>query len=160
VSTPVAVVAAPPTTPAAAAPSAAAPVTVATAAPRPRGAGETAAAPTPAPAAVATPTTAPRPVTTLRPNHAPVANDDTGLHATQGPPTVLAVKGNDSDPDGDALTYSIVRQPNGKPNVSAAGNEIKFVPNSGTAGAYTFVYRACDPSGLCDDAAATVSLSG
>jgi hypothetical protein len=88
-----------------------------------------------------------------------VANDDVGYHAGSGPPTAVPVVANDYDPDGDALTVTIVQQPNGKPNVSASGATVKFVPNSAPAGRYTFVYRACDPYGACDDATATVDLS-
>ena len=118
--------------------------------------------------AVATPVTAPPttvrvtvppPTTTTRPNRAPVANNDSGLTADQGPPTPLAVGTNDSDPDGDALAYTIVQQPQGRPNVSASSDGVKFVPNSGDPGLYSFVYQACDPFGLCDTATVEVSLS-
>ena len=140
---------------AAAAPAPGAPVTIPRATPTTVRAG-----------AVAPPTTArastPVPVatTTTRPNRAPVANNDPGQRASQGPPTPIAVGANDSDPDGDALSFRIVQQPNGKPNVSSSGDGVKFVPNSAPPGVYTFVYEACDPGGLCDSATVSVSLSG
>ncbi|MEY2476959.1 MAG: hypothetical protein QOG87_2274 [Actinomycetota bacterium] len=148
---PAAVAAAPVTTP----PAPGAPVTIASVPKAP---------PTSAARAVAagTPTTARAavPAPTTRPNRPPVANNDVGLSAEQGPPSQLAVTANDSDPDGDALTLSVVQQPDGKPNVSSSGGGIKFVPNSAPPGTYSFVYRACDPFGLCDDATAQVRLSG
>lgn len=92
-------------------------------------------------------------VTTIgTPNQKPIALDDTAvLH--QPDSIAINVLANDSDPDQNALTVSVINIPNnGIVNVS--GNKIIYRANIGFIGWDTLQYQICDngsPS-LCDSA--------
>jgi hypothetical protein len=91
-------------------------------------------------------------------NRPPFAGDD--YESTpEDQPVVIAVKGNDSDPDGDALTLpQISVQPkNGTVTVNPNGT-ITYTPTPDYHGVDTFTYIVCDtlaalnPKPLCDTA--------
>jgi VCBS repeat-containing protein len=90
-------------------------------------------------------------------NRAPVA---TGDKATTPRNVVLkgpSVLGNDSDPDGDALTAVKATDPkHGKVSLAAGGTYV-YTPAAGYTGPDAFTYKASDGSAL--SAAATVSLT-
>ena len=55
---------------------------------------------------------------------------------------------NATDPDGDALTYSVVTQPtNNSGTVTISGDQATFVPARNWFGTTSFTYRATDPEG-------------
>lgn len=92
-------------------------------------------------------------------NGAPVAVGDNyslGKNTTLNVPA-LGVLANDTDPDGDILTSSLVSGPaHGSITLNANGNFF-FTPAPGYAGVDSFTYRASD--GTLNSASATVNLS-
>jgi hypothetical protein len=95
--------------------------------------------------------------TTLAPNGPPVANDDTAI-TDQGTAVTVAVLGNDSDPDGDALTVSSVTQGANGSVVINLGQTVTYTPNAGFYGTDTFTYTASDGKGGMDTATVTVTV--
>jgi large repetitive protein len=84
-------------------------------------------------------------------NGAPNAEDDLS-DAAEDTFRTGNVSLNDSDPNGDLLTFSIVSGPsNGVFTLSPSG-EFTYMPNPEYVGFDYVTYRACDPSGLCDQA--------
>jgi large repetitive protein len=94
-----------------------------------------------------------------RVNSSPVAADDAYTVAEDAVLTIDApgVLGNDSDPDGDALTAVLVAAPaNGSLTLNADGS-FAYTPNADFAGTDSFTYMAND--GLVDSAPATVTIT-
>jgi hypothetical protein len=93
------------------------------------------------------------------PDQGPVANPDsysTNEHTTL---TVAApgVLGNDSDPDGDTLTATLVDGPaNGSLSLNVDGS-FSYTPNAGFTGSDSFTYKASDAT--TDSNTATVSIT-
>ncbi|MGH9281311.1 MAG: Ig-like domain-containing protein, partial [Acidimicrobiales bacterium] len=91
-------------------------------------------------------------VTVEVPDAAPAALDDAATTPYLTPVTV-AVLGNDSDPNGDALTVEAgtVGQPRDaggtvRGMVERTPQELRYIPPAGFVGAVTFAYRATDGS--------------
>jgi VCBS repeat-containing protein len=110
---------------------------------------------------------APVEVTVTPVNEAPDASDDT-TNTPQDTPVTINVLGNDTDPDGDALTITAV---NGSPiteggapvavadgTVSLIGGQLVFTPAPGFTGAANFSYTVQDPAGESDNAGVTVNV--
>ncbi|MBK9461013.1 MAG: tandem-95 repeat protein [Sphingobacteriales bacterium] len=83
-------------------------------------------------------------------NAPPTAVNDNGLTLNANSDITVNVQGNDSDPEGQALTTTIVTQPlNG--SAVLVGNSIKYIPNPGFSGADVLTYSICEPaSGGCN----------
>src|SRR5205085_8096602 len=65
---------------------------------------------------------------------------------------ITNVKTNDTDPQSQPLSISVVDAPNhGVAGVNGAGN-IVYTPDSAYFGADTLIYKACNTSCLCDTA--------
>ena len=95
-------------------------------------------------------------VTVLDVNDPPTAVDDAAT-TTWARPVTIPVLANDSDPDGDTLTVSVVSAPDvGTTRVN--GGSLSYTPVLGRAGSFSVVYQACDPDGLCDRATAVVTV--
>ena len=93
-------------------------------------------------------------------NRAPSAANDayaTSAGTALRGPSVLA---NDGDPDGDALTASLVSAPANGTLALAADGTFTYTPAAGFAGTDAFTYRASDSGGLSATAAATVTVTG
>jgi len=91
-------------------------------------------------------------------NDPPVAANDSYSVVVNSTLTVSApgVLGNDADPDGDALTATLVTSTtNGSLALNANGS-FTYVPASNFIGSDSFTYRARDPGGLTSNA--TVAL--
>ncbi|MGB3243742.1 MAG: cadherin-like domain-containing protein, partial [Sulfitobacter sp.] len=95
-------------------------------------------------------------------NGAPVAADDAAsfVEDTALAGSVLADNGNgvDSDPDGDALSVSLVSDVSNGTLVLNANGTFNYTPDANYNGVDEFVYRLSDGRGGVDDA--TVSLTG
>ena len=100
---------------------------------------------------------------------APVAVNDNFV-ANGNMPVVIPVRGNDSDPDDDAITVTQINgQPIGVggPGVSVNGGvvtlnsagDLVFTPNTGFNGTPSFNYTISDPSGLTSTANVTSSTA-
>jgi uncharacterized membrane protein YgcG len=86
----------------------------------------------------------------------PTAIDDDVIAEPDIDTTVLVLL-NDSDPEGDPLTVTIVREPaQGTATVNSDGS-VTYLPMSGYEGSDSFDYELCDDTPLCD--VATVSLT-
>ncbi|MCB9232852.1 MAG: tandem-95 repeat protein, partial [Bacteroidia bacterium] len=86
-------------------------------------------------------------------NDPPVAVNDSAT-TDSGKAVVIAVKLNDSDPNGDSLTVGIITNPtNGSASINSDGT-INYIPNPGFTGVDSFAYVICDQGfpPLCDTA--------
>ena len=90
-------------------------------------------------------------------NDAPITQDDSG--ATEEDVSVsIAVLGNDSDPDGDALSLSPTTQPaNG--TVITEGGAVRYTPDPDVHGTDSFTYTISDPDGATATATVTVTVA-
>ena len=92
-------------------------------------------------------------------NSAPTATDD--MATTDSLVSVTTdVVGNDSDPDSDPLTVTILTQPaNG--TASVVGDSIMYTPNAGFVGMDTVWYQICDDGSpaLCDSAMLVITVN-
>lgn len=94
-------------------------------------------------------------VTVVAANKPPVANPDSAS-TVLGNAVTINVLGNDSDPEGQALTVTGVTQP-------AAGS-VTFTPGSVTftpsqTGTFGFGYTVCDPAGVCSSGTVSVTVT-
>lgn len=88
-------------------------------------------------------------------NAAPVAVDDV-IDTPENTSVLIAVLGNDSDPDGDALAVADVVQPqNGVAAIE--GDSIRYTPNEDFEGSDSFVYTLSDGT-ASDTASVTVTI--
>jgi uncharacterized repeat protein (TIGR01451 family) len=90
-------------------------------------------------------------------NRPPVAVDDAAATSI-GVPVTIDVKANDSDPDGDPLTVSLVAPPADGSAVVNPDGTITYTPGPGFTGTDTFLYQVCDPSNACSTAQVTVTI--
>jgi hypothetical protein len=96
-------------------------------------------------------------VTVNAKNHAPVANPDS-VSISKGDTVVIPVLGNDSDPDGDALTITAVTAANkGTVTWQPGQDTISYAHNPKRKGSDGFSYTIGDGRG--GQATATVSIS-
>ncbi|MGB9359921.1 MAG: Ig-like domain-containing protein, partial [Acidimicrobiia bacterium] len=72
---------------------------------------------------------------------------------------VIPVLGNDSDPDGDALTVTSVTDPGHGTVVINADGTVTYTPDVDYSGPDSFSYQVCDPNGACDSATVTVDVT-
>lgn len=88
-------------------------------------------------------------VSALDDNSAPIAQDDDG-YEYEGNSISGDVSLNDSDPDGDPLTYSVISGPaSGTFTMNPDGTYL-YVPEQEFNGFVFITYEVCDPGGLCD----------
>jgi outer membrane protein OmpA-like peptidoglycan-associated protein len=92
-------------------------------------------------------------------NRGPVAVNDS-VSATCGTATPINVLGNDSDPDGDALTITSVSAP-GKGTAAISGGRVVYTPATGVGctGGDSFTYSIADGKGGTATATVNVSLT-
>lgn len=96
-------------------------------------------------------------VTVFRPNNAPVANADT-LKTVGSFAATVDVKANDTDAQGDALTFALATPPaHGAATCTAAGT-CTYKPTTGYLGSDSFTYTATDIDGLAGTGTVTVSV--
>ncbi len=92
-------------------------------------------------------------------NQNPEAVDDT-VATEEDDPVAITVLQNDTDPDDDSLTLSVLTQPsNGTAEVLAQGNAIVYRPASGFSGVDSFTYQVSDGNGGTDSATVTITVS-
>ncbi|OGG44698.1 MAG: hypothetical protein A3F84_28760 [Candidatus Handelsmanbacteria bacterium RIFCSPLOWO2_12_FULL_64_10] len=94
----------------------------------------------------------------MTPNQPPVATNDA---ATTNEDTAadIAVRANDSDPDGDALTVTAVTQgTNGSVAINPDGT-VKYTPNADFHGSDSFTYTISDGKGETATATVTVTVN-
>lgn len=90
-------------------------------------------------------------------NAQPVANDDIATTNVAAPVTI-AVLENDRDPDGDALSITLLSQPaNGSAVLN--GDSFTYTPEAGFSGTDSFQYQINDGQGGSDTATVIVSVT-
>ncbi len=93
-------------------------------------------------------------------NDAPIAQNDMAA-TTPNTPVTIAVKANDSDPDGQPLGQPIIVSPPTNGNLTLNPNgTITYTPVSSFTGVDSFVYQVCDNGSpiLCDQATVTITV--
>jgi len=90
-------------------------------------------------------------------NSAPVATADTAT-INEGSQISLSVLNNDSDPDGDALTITIISSASLGQN-STNGTEILYTPQTNANGTDEFTYSIVDGNGGTASATVTVTIT-
>ncbi len=94
-------------------------------------------------------------------NHPPVAVDDYDTTSIDEPITIN-ILGNDSDPDGDNITPTILTQPEHGTVILNEDGTVQYTPAAGFFGIDNFTYMICDdgqPS-LCDIATVRILIFG
>ena len=90
-------------------------------------------------------------------NPAPVATDDS-FTISEDSPLIATVATNDSDSDGDVLSYNVTSGPgSGIVSMNPDGS-FTYTPDSNFFGTDTFEYEVCDADGLCATASVTVTV--
>ncbi len=84
-------------------------------------------------------------------NNPPVAVDD-AYTVNEGEVFTSNVQINDSDPDGDILTATILTIPNNGVIMLNVNGSFTYAPTDGFTGTDLFSYEICDPTGACDQA--------
>jgi len=84
-------------------------------------------------------------------NDPPVANTDSAS-TNEDLPVVVNVQSNDTDPEGDALTTTVVSAPSNGTAVVVNGDSISYTPDPNFSGMDTLIYGICDNGVpvLCD----------
>ncbi len=94
-------------------------------------------------------------------NHAPVAVSDSATTMADTPIALLIAKlvGNDSDPDGDALSFELLGSITAQRGiVEVQGGVVFYFPDALLVGADTFNYRVTDPYGGWAEATVVVDV--
>jgi RTX toxins and related Ca2+-binding proteins len=91
-------------------------------------------------------------------NVAPIANDDSAT-TKSGVAVTFDVAGNDSDPDGTIVDYSINTTPGHGTAIFNPNNTITYIPEAGFVGVDTFTYEVTDNDGGVDLATVTVTVT-
>ncbi|MBL4577962.1 MAG: metallophosphoesterase [Flavobacteriales bacterium] len=91
-------------------------------------------------------------------NTAPSAVDDSASTDTSMA-VLIDVQSNDSDPEGNPLTTTIVTAPNNG-TATVIGTSVEYTPNAGFTGTDTIVYSICDNGAppLCDNATIIITV--
>jgi hypothetical protein len=91
------------------------------------------------------------------PNRAPSAANDNAVQVPFNTAKPVSVLGNDSDPDGDALSIIAATKPPHGQATFVGGQAVTYVPDTGYVGADSFTYTTSDGRG--GTASATVNLT-
>ena len=96
-------------------------------------------------------------INVVLPSNPPVAENDV-FNIFENTTLTNNVSGNDSDPDGDVLTYSVVNNTVDGTFVLNADGTFTFTPNLDFFGTVVITYEACDPAGVCDQATVSINV--
>ena len=91
-------------------------------------------------------------------NGTPTAVNDT-KNVNKNTTANIDVQANDSDPDSDVLTTTVISTLHGTTTVLAT-DSIAYTPTTGYVGLDTLTYKVCDPSGACDTAQVFITVVG
>jgi gliding motility-associated-like protein len=89
-------------------------------------------------------------------NDSPIANDDV-YTTTENTDLTASVAGNDSDPDGNGLVFTVLISTTNGTLVLNSDGSFTYVPNPGFIGTDSFTYEACDEN-ACDEATVTINV--
>ena len=88
-------------------------------------------------------------------NRPPIAVDD--VVDLEGASVTGDALANDSDPDGDPLTGTVITPPANGTVVWNADGTFTYTPDPGFVGSDSFAYEVCDDSGACSSAIVTIN---
>lgn len=92
-------------------------------------------------------------------NAPPVATNDNFVGSENNTITG-SVAPNDSDPNNDLLTFTLLNGPeNGTLNDFGSNGSFMYTPNNGFSGLDQFTYIICDPNNLCDTATVFIEVT-
>ena len=91
-------------------------------------------------------------------NDAPIATDDSTI-VTEDTAQIIDVLANDSDPENNNLTVSIVTSAAQGSLIVNADNTVTYTPNTGYTGADSFTYQLDDGQGGTDTATVNLTVS-
>ncbi|MFM7022506.1 MAG: Ig-like domain-containing protein [Flavobacteriales bacterium] len=96
-------------------------------------------------------------ITIIPVNDAPVAVID---HKTTSEDVCVHVDvhANDSDPDGDALTTTILSSATHGFHILLNNDSLNYCPNAGYTGKDTIIYQVCDSNGGCDNDTVIITI--
>ena len=81
----------------------------------------------------------------------PVANTDYATCAGGSTGNIIDVQANDTDPNGDPLTTTLLMPPTSGGNATVLnGDSVSYDPPAGFCGQDTITYQVCDPTPFCD----------
>ncbi|MFN5620728.1 MAG: Ig-like domain-containing protein [Flavobacteriales bacterium] len=91
------------------------------------------------------------------PSNPPVAQNDI-FNILENETLNNTVASNDSEPDGEALSFSLVSNTTDGELTMNEDGTFTFVPNPNFYGTVIVVYQACDPQFVCDQATLTINV--
>ncbi|WP_370074047.1 beta strand repeat-containing protein [Salipiger bermudensis] len=92
-------------------------------------------------------------------NSAPVAGDDSVSRNEDSGTQNIDVTGNDSDPDGDSLTYSLVSGVSNGTLTPVSNGVWAYAPQTNFNGTDSFTYEVSDGNGGTDQATVTITVA-
>jgi hypothetical protein len=99
-------------------------------------------------------------VTVTSVNDPPVANDDSASVAEDSGANTLNVRANDTDPDGNTLSVTVVTQgTNGTVAITGSGTGVSYTPATNFNGSDSFTYTISDGNGGTDTATVNVTVT-
>jgi gliding motility-associated-like protein len=96
-------------------------------------------------------------INVVLPSNPPVANNDV-FNIFENDILNNTVASNDSDPDGDDLTFTIVTNTADGTFTLNADGTFTFIPTLDFFGTTIITYEACDPFGVCDQTTVTINV--
>ena len=91
------------------------------------------------------------------PSNPPVAENDL-FNILENETLNNTVASNDSEPDGEALSFSLVSNTTDGVLTMNEDGTFTFIPNANFYGTVIVVYQACDPQFVCDQATLTINV--
>ncbi|MDL2314665.1 Ig-like domain-containing protein, partial [Bacteroidales bacterium OttesenSCG-928-C19] len=92
-------------------------------------------------------------------NRAPIAMNDYYKTKMNESLNAFEVRANDLDPDGDVLATPVIVDSAVHGTLVQAGNgTFSYTPIAGFVGVDEFIYKVCDPAGLCDTAKVFITV--
>jgi large repetitive protein len=92
-------------------------------------------------------------------NDPPDAVNDSATVAEDSAATVINVRANDTDPDGNSLTITAVTQPANGSVINNGGTNVSFTPAANFNGSTSFTYTISDGQGGTDTATVAVTVT-
>jgi|GEM_PF-1200907 len=90
-------------------------------------------------------------------NGAPFAGPE-GATVQPGSSVTITVSGNDTDPEGDALTWDTDTAPGFGSVVHLGGAQFQYTAPGAATGQTTFTYEVCDANGACSTGTVTITI--
>ena len=91
-------------------------------------------------------------------NDAPQANDD-AFNAEINTTRTFNARLNDVEPDNEVMLFYMVAPPsNGTASINVNTGIVTYTPSTGYTGSDSFIYQACDPCNVCNQAVVNINV--